>query len=73
MDDHIGSIEVGKEADLVVLDPRATPLLDYRSRQADSLEDQLFVLAMLGDDRVVETTYVAGDVAYSRDGGYGDK
>lgn len=67
MQDDIGSIEVGKEADIVVLDPRATPLLAYRSDQVQSLEEQLFVLAMLGDDRVVEATYVAGDLAHTRD------
>lgn len=68
LDDRIGSIEPGKEADLVVLDKKATPLLEFRSTQVDSLEEQLFVLAVMGDDRAVEATYVAGDVAYSRDG-----
>ncbi|SFR71653.1 guanine deaminase [Agromyces sp. CF514] len=66
--DRIGSIEVGKEADLVVLDKKATPLLEFRSGQVGSLEEQLFVLAVMGDDRVVASTYIAGDVAYSRDG-----
>lgn len=66
--DRIGSIEVGKEADLVVLDTKATPLLEYRSAQVESLDEQLFVLAVMGDDRVIQTTYIAGDVAYSRDG-----
>jgi len=68
LEDRIGSIEVGKEADLVVLDTKATPLLEFRSAQVASLEEQLFVLAVMGDDRVIQTTYIAGDVAYSRDG-----
>jgi len=68
IDDKVGSIEVGKEADLVVLDTKATPLLEFRSAQVQSLEEQLFVLATMGDDRVIQTTYIAGDVAYSRDG-----
>ncbi|BDV30135.1 guanine deaminase [Microbacterium terricola] len=68
LEDRLGSIEVGKEADFVVLDTKATPLLEYRSAQVTSLEEQLFVLAVMGDDRVIETTYIAGDVAYSRDG-----
>jgi guanine deaminase len=33
-----------------------------------SLAEQLFVLSVMGDDRVIQTTYIAGDVAYSRDG-----
>ena len=64
---QVGSIEVGKEADLVVLDTKATPLLEYRSAQVDSLEEQLFVLAVMGDDRVIESTYIAGERAYQRD------
>ena len=55
--DYVGSIEIGKEADLVVLDTHATPLLSYRSQQADSL---------LGDDRAVRATYIGGELAYSR-------
>ena len=67
LDDRIGSVEVGKEADLVVLDPQATPLLAFRSERVASLEEQLFVLATMGDDRTVATTYVAGSPAYLRD------
>jgi guanine deaminase len=58
--DQIGSIEVGKWADLVVLDPRATPVLAARHELSQSLEDVLFSLAILGDDRAVRATYVAG-------------
>jgi len=67
LDDRIGSIEVGKEADLVVLDPAATELLAFRSARVTSLEEQLFVLATMGDDRTVATTYIAGSPAYIRD------
>ncbi|WP_231867726.1 guanine deaminase [Snodgrassella sp. CFCC 13594] len=56
----IGRIDVGMEADLVVLNTHATPYLDYRLSFADSLEELLFVLMMLGDDRTVAETYVAG-------------
>lgn len=64
--DRIGSIAVGKEADLVVLDPRATPLLTFRSARAESTEELMFVLSILGDDRAVAATYVAGKLAYRR-------
>ena len=63
LDAHIGSFDVGKEADFVVLDPEATPLLARRASRAESLEEQLFALMMLGDDRVVEATYVQGQRA----------
>jgi guanine deaminase len=62
LDDRIGSIEVGKEADLVALDPRATPALAHRIETAgDDLEVELFALVALGDDRAIRQTYVAGE------------
>lgn len=65
--DKVGSIEAGKEADLVVLDTKATPLLAYRSNQITSLSEQLFLFAIMGDDRAIMATYIAGRLAYSRE------
>lgn len=59
--DKIGTIKAGVEADLVVLDPAATPLLQFRTERSRSIEETLFVLMTLGDDRVVKATYVAGE------------
>jgi guanine deaminase len=67
LEDKIGAIAPGREADLTVLDPRATPLLALRTGRAESVEDVLFALMMLGDDRAVAATYVAGERAYARD------
>jgi guanine deaminase len=67
LDDRIGSIEPGKDADLVILDPHATDLLKLRSSYAGSIDDILFALMMLGDDRAVRATYVAGTCVYDRD------
>jgi guanine deaminase len=66
LDDVIGSLEVGKEADLVVLDPCATPVLAACTARADSIDEVLFALAMLGDDRAVAAAYVAGGLAHRR-------
>ena len=67
LDDKIGSIEVGMEADLTVLDLKATPVLGYRMQHTNNLEEVLFVLMTLGDDRTSCATYVAGDRVYSRE------
>jgi guanine deaminase len=60
LDDKIGSFATGKEADFVVLDPAATPLLARRMKTAGDITEKLFALIMLGDDRVVAATYVLG-------------
>lgn len=60
LDDRIGNLQPGKDADFVVLDYKATPLIDYRLSQARSLEERLFALMILGDDRAVKETYAAG-------------
>lgn len=67
LEDRIGTIAPGREADLVVLDPKATPLLALRHARSESVEDMLFALMMLGDDRAVRATYVAGRPAHLRD------
>ncbi len=64
--DRIGGLEPGQEADFVVLDAAATPLLARRSAGA-SLHDRLFALQVLGDDRAVAFAYVAGRLAHARD------
>ena len=56
----IGNFVAGAEADFIVLDPQATPLLARRTARTDSLEEWLFAFAMLGDDRAVMATYAAG-------------
>ena len=63
--DRIGALEPGQEADFVVLNGAATPLLARRTAGA-SLHDRLFALQVLGDDRAVAATYVAGQLAQRR-------
>ena len=61
LENRIGRIEPGYEADLVVLDSRATPAMAHRMESHDGdLEEMLFVLITMGDDRAVAQTYVAG-------------
>jgi guanine deaminase len=66
LDDRIGSLQPGREADLVVLDPVATPLLAFRTQRSQSLEETLFILMTLGDERAVRATYVGGALAHAR-------
>ena len=62
LDNHIGALVAGREADLVVLDSRATPAMAHRMETVEGdLAEELFVLMTLGDDRAVRATYVAGE------------
>ncbi|MBR7784143.1 guanine deaminase [Undibacterium luofuense] len=60
LEHQIGTLQAGTEADFIVLNPKATQLLSRRTENADSLEEMLFAIAMLGDDRTIEATYAAG-------------
>ncbi len=71
LDDKLGNFKPGKEADFVVLDWMATPDLAFRNQTAtaknlDDLEVKIFGMMTLGDDRVVDKTYVAGKLLYER-------
>lgn len=66
LSDKIGRLAPGAEADFVVLDYAATPLIDRRMRAARSLKERLFALMILGDDRVISNTFVAGALVHER-------
>ncbi|MGK0272316.1 MAG: guanine deaminase [Cocleimonas sp.] len=59
--EKIGNFEVGKEADFVVMDYHATDLMKFKIDQCKTIEERLFSLLMLGDDRCIRETYILGD------------
>jgi cytosine/adenosine deaminase-related metal-dependent hydrolase len=62
----IGNFVPGAEADFIVLDPKSTPLLERRTAHSNTLEETLFALALLGDDRAIRATYAAGKLVHER-------
>lgn len=71
LEDRLGNFELGKEADFIVLDPRSTPLMAFRTGSEvpatlEAVADQAFVLMMMGDDRAIRATYILGHLAYER-------
>ena len=62
----VGNFTPGAEADFILLDLQATPLLARRTAHANDIEEMLFALALLGDDRCIAATYIAGRCAHLR-------
>jgi guanine deaminase len=64
--DRIGNLTPGHEADFLVLDDRATPLLARRTGAANSLAEWLFAMIVLGDDRAVSAALAQGRLVSGR-------
>ncbi len=60
---HIGRLEVGLEADLVILDLASTPAIAQRSARAETIWEAVFPTIMMGDDRAVHDVRIAGQSA----------
>jgi guanine deaminase len=68
LDERVGNFAPGKEADFIVLDGAATPLLARRMAAAQSIDERLFLWMTLGDDRAIEASYVMGEPLWRRPG-----
>lgn len=66
LEQKIGTLDVGTEADFIVINDNATPLMERRCGLSQSLEERLFSLIILGDDRCIAATYIAGNYLPSR-------
>ncbi len=71
LEQTLGNFDLGKDADFIVLNPRATPLMAFRNAPnvpttLSNLADRVFSLIMMGDDRTVQATYILGKLLYKR-------
>ncbi|MGS2720234.1 guanine deaminase [Paraglaciecola aestuariivivens] len=64
LDDKIGNLNQGTDADFVVLDPHFDELSSLRFNEHNSPQDIIFGLSMLADDRAIYATYIAGKAVY---------
>ncbi len=69
LEDKLGNFEIGKEADFIVLDPKATPAMalrnaDFPVKTLEDIADKAFAIMIMGDDRAIEATYIMGEIAY---------
>lgn len=65
IEDRVGTLDPGTDADIVVLDARATPGMALRMETVETLAEELFLLQTLGDDRAICEVYLAGRAAKS--------
>lgn len=63
--DKVGTLDVGTDADIIVLDAGATPVTRLRMETVRTLAEELFLLQTVGDDRAVREVYIAGKPAKS--------
>ena len=60
LEDRIGNLAPGMEADIVVLDLASTPDIAQRTRRAETLWEAIFPTIMMGDDRAIAATWING-------------
>ncbi len=68
LEDRIGNLEPGKEADFIILDPRATDLSARRLTDTQAPDEVLFALTMLADERHIHATYLQGQPCFNSSG-----
>ena len=68
LDDRIGNIKAGHEADFIVIDLKSTPAIDKRMDYATDIWETLFVQMIMADDRAIRATYAGGRKVYERAG-----
>jgi guanine deaminase len=69
LEDKLGNFAIGKEADFIVIDPKATPAMalrnaDFPVKTLEQIADKAFAIMIMGDDRAIEATYIMGEIAY---------
>ncbi len=60
LEDKIGQIAPGLEADICVLDLASTPAIAQRTEHAQDIWEAVFATIMMGDDRAVHEIWIAG-------------
>jgi guanine deaminase len=60
LQNQIGSIKAGSYADLIVLNSESTSLMRHRMEKCRTIEEELFILQTLGDDRAIDAVFISG-------------
>ncbi|MGH1578405.1 guanine deaminase [Planktotalea sp.] len=60
LNDKIGSLDIGMEADIAVIDLASTSAISQRYANARNQWDQVFPTIMMGDDRAIAEVWIGG-------------
>lgn len=60
LQDQIGNIAPGMEADLIALDLASTPAIAQRADRAEDVWEAIFPTIMMGDDRAIAQVWISG-------------
>ncbi|MEM7440239.1 MAG: guanine deaminase [Pseudomonadota bacterium] len=66
LDQKIGRLAVGQEADLIAIDLSSTPAIAQRAAQAETFWEQVFPTIMMGDDRAIAGVWIAGEAQHGK-------
>ncbi|WP_300719435.1 guanine deaminase [Pseudomonas sp.] len=66
LEDKVGTLAKGMEADITVLDLHSTPFMKWRMERSKTFEERLFILLCMGDTASVRATYVYGELLYDK-------
>jgi guanine deaminase len=64
LEESIGNLNDGTDADFVIIDPHFDELTQLRCEEQSEIQDIIFALSMLADDRAITATYIAGEPVY---------
>ena len=64
LDQHVGNLCPGREADFIEINAAAHPVVKARLTTTSTIEEELFVYMSCGDERLIASTTIAGEVRY---------
>lgn len=67
LEQYVGNLNPGSEADFIELDYQASPILQQRLARCQTLKEELFAIMMLSDERIIKRTYVHGKLVYKKE------
>ena len=65
LDKEIGNLKPGYFADVIALDLNSTDVITQRAKSGNTIWEAIFPTLMMGDDRAIAATFIAGNLVHS--------